>query len=95
MYLTVLLQLQRQFAHNLATILAFQLSEILAILWYFDFSLNHYQQFAMDAIFGQNLVFDLGCYLAVIFAIHLAEILAILWVFYYSLNHDQQHNFCL
>ena len=76
MYLTVLLQPQRQFARNLAVILAFHLAEILAIQWYFDLSLNHGQRFAMDAILGQYLAFDLARNLAAILAFHLAEILA-------------------
>ena len=97
-YLTVLRQPQgpqRRFARNLAAILAFRLVEILAILLIFDFSLNHDQRFAMDAILGQNLAFDLARNLVASFAIHLAEILTILLIFDFSLNHDQQHNFCL
>ena len=59
-------------ARNLAAILAFHLadSEILAILWYFDLSLNHDQRFAMDAILGQYLAFDLARNLAAILAFH-------------------------
>ena len=45
-------------AHNLAMMLVFHLAEILAILWYFNLSLNHDQQFAMDVILDQFLAFD-------------------------------------
>ena len=37
------------------------------------------RRFAMDAILGQFLAFDLARNLAAILAFHLAEILAILW----------------
>ena len=57
-------------AHNLAMMLVFHLAEILAILWYFNLSLNHDQQFAMDVILDQFLAFDLA-----ILVFHLAEIL--------------------
>ena len=66
------------------------------------------RRFAMDAILGQYLAFDLARNLAAIFAFDLArnaifafhladsEIMVILWYFDLSLNYDQLHkwSFC-